>query len=82
MPPYAVSSSLCPHDTVQPPASHGDEALGGYALPSLSTLGSQVQRSSFGMLSMTMGMCEPQPHQVDLLQVSQEAFLHMISSCG
>jgi hypothetical protein len=39
---------------------------GGYILPPLSTWGSQVQRSSDGMLSMTPGTWEPQPCQVVL----------------
>lgn len=47
-----------------PPASHGLLAMGGYALPSFSTLGSQTQRSSAGMLSMTTSTWAPQPHQV------------------
>lgn len=40
-------------------------AMGGYDLPSRSTLGSQAQRSPSGTLSMTMATWEPQPHQVD-----------------
>lgn len=89
---------LSGHQMAHWPASHGLLALGGYDLPSLSTLGSQVQRSSSGTVSMTMAMCEPHPHQVDLsgkcqpvysltrpvwrgdeLQVSQDAFLHIVA---
>lgn len=37
-------------------------AIGGYCLPSRSTLGSHVHHSSFGLASMTFGMCWPHPH--------------------
>lgn len=53
-------------------------ALGGYLVPPTSTFGSQVQRSSSGTLSMTMATWEPQPHHVDLPQLSQVAFLHIL----
>ena len=39
------------------------EGIGGYVFPSLVTLGVQVHRFSSGMLSMTLGICLPQPHQ-------------------
>jgi hypothetical protein len=39
--------------------------MGGYSLPSLSILGSQVHLCSGEMASMTMGTWLPQPHQVD-----------------
>jgi len=54
-------------------------ALGGYLVPPMSTFGSQVQRSSSGTLSMTMATWEPQPHHVDLPQLSQVAFLHIFN---
>jgi len=53
-------------------------ALGGYCLPSNSTFGSQVHRSSAGTLSMTDGMCLPQPHQVAFWQAAQVAFIHIL----
>lgn len=57
------------HKTI--PASHptsqlGDLAMGGYCLPSRSTLGSHSHRSSSGIVSSTLGTCIPQPHQVAL----------------
>jgi len=38
-------------------------AFGGYVFPSLSTCGVQMQRSACGILSMTLGICCPHPHQ-------------------
>ncbi|ATY61618.1 Kelch repeat [Cordyceps militaris] len=46
-------------------SQNGWLAMGGYCLPPRSTRGSQAQRSSSGMASMTMGTWAPQPHQVD-----------------
>ncbi|KAH7400401.1 hypothetical protein BKA64DRAFT_671799 [Cadophora sp. MPI-SDFR-AT-0126] len=57
-------------------------ALGGYCLLLKSTLGSQVHLSSAGMLSMTEGMCLPQPHQVAFWQVEQVAFMHILMMKG
>lgn len=37
-------------------------AMGGYIFPPISTFGSQAQRSSSGMASMTRGMWAPQPY--------------------
>lgn len=42
----------------------GLSPIGGHSLPSFFTLGLQVQRSSSGTLSRTMGMWLPQPHHV------------------
>jgi hypothetical protein len=38
--------------------------IGGYSVPSFSTLGVQVHHSASGIAFMTPGTCEPQPHQV------------------
>lgn len=56
---------LLPHTTheMTQPASQLFSPLGGYFLPPTSTLGSQVQRSFSGMLSITEGIWLPQPHQ-------------------
>lgn len=56
---------------ISPPSpSHPDPqsafgAIGGYRVPSFSTLGSQVHHDSLGSLSMTIGTCWPQPHHED-----------------
>lgn len=49
----------------QPGSQSALGAMGGYLFPSFSTFGSQVHHDSFGILSMTIGTCEPQPHQED-----------------
>lgn len=38
--------------------------IGGYCLPSFSTVGSQVQRLSSATEAITVGTCWPHPHQV------------------
>jgi len=44
-----------PNKPLKPASQSADFAIGGYCLPSLSTLGSQVHLSSSGRLSMTPG---------------------------
>jgi hypothetical protein len=67
--PSASHTALFPfiHRTkpaIHPTSQFGCLAMGGYALPSRSTLGSQVHQLSSGTESSTEGMCLPQPHQV------------------
>ncbi|KAH6704044.1 hypothetical protein BKA61DRAFT_617782 [Leptodontidium sp. MPI-SDFR-AT-0119] len=62
-----------------PESQLGLDPFGGYCLPSASTFGSQVQRSSAGTLSITEGMCLPQPHQVAFWHVEQVAFIHIFA---
>ncbi len=63
-------------------SQEGDLAMGGYCLPSRSTLGSQAQRSSSGMVSMTMGTWEPQPHQVDFSERTRVISMRSLMLCG
>lgn len=44
----------------------GLSPIGGYSVPSFSTLGSHLHHSSLGTLSMTEGTCAPHPNHVFL----------------
>jgi hypothetical protein len=45
--------------------------MGGYSLPSFSTLGSQVHHSACSIFAMTDGTCFPHPHHVFFSESSQ-----------
>ncbi len=49
----------------QPGSQSAFAAIGGYCVPSFSTFGSQVHQDALSILSITMGMWAPQPHQED-----------------
>lgn len=68
---HAAASRLTSHEACL--------AIGGYSLPSLSTLGSHVHLSSAGTRSITAGTWLPHPHQVAFSKkhkVSKQSVAH------
>ena len=55
----------------QPGSQSAFAAIGGYCVSSFSTFGSQVHQELLSTLSITEGMCWPQPHQ-DVLSGGRE----------
>lgn len=69
-PVYPHPSLLTNKSHSQPGSQSAFTAIGGYSTPSFSTFGSHVHQFSRGNLSITMGMCWPQPHQ-EVFSVSE-----------
>lgn len=63
--------------TFQNGSQLGFEALGGYSLPPLLTVGIQVHHCSRATLSMTLGICWPQPHQEEFSKEYFSFYRHL-----
>lgn len=54
-------------------------ALGGYLVSNSSSTAVQVHQCALSVLSITLGMCFPQPVQDLFLQIEQMAVIHILS---